>query len=454
MNLAPLAAAGLLWFGTAATAQEKQPPPPPAEGAEEESLEQRVKSLEDKLAAEEQEKAEAAKQQPVVSVGKDGFSLRSADGAFALRLRGYVQLDGRFYFDDDELPLVDTFVVRRARPIVEGTVWKIFDFRIMPDFGGTSSTLFDAYLEGRFSPAFRVRAGKFKPPLSLERLQSATDLMFVERGAASALAPRRDLGVQVGGELAGGRLEYQAGLFNGSVDDSVAENAGVDGKDVDGRIFWQPFRKPDAPPDLDLGIGLAASHGDTVGSPTATGLPTYRSTGNATIFTYRSDGTVAGTVVADARRTRLIPQAWLYRGPFGLLMEYTAERQAVRRGEDTEDIDVQGWTLNASWVATGERNSFRGVDPGRPWGSGGHGALILGARYSVLTVGDEVFPIFADPAKSIQEARVATLGLSWNLVRNVRWMIEGNLIEFDGGAAAGGDRPDEKTILTRFQVSF
>ena len=458
-----LAAASLLWLTTAVLTAQETPPAPapfqapaqaPAEGTDEESLEQRVESLERKLQVKEEEEKEAAKTKPTVSVGKDGFSLRSADGAFALRLRGYVQLDGRFYFDDEELPLVDTFVVRRARPIVEGTVWKIFDFRIMPDFGGTSSTLFDGYVEGKFNPAFRVRAGKFKPPLSLERLQSATDLMFVERGAANALAPQRDLGVQVGGELAGGKLEYQAGLFNGSVDGSIAENAGVDGKDVDARLFWRPFRNPDAPPDLDLGLGLAASHGDTVGSPGATGLPSYRSTGNATIFNYRSDATAAGTVVADGRRTRLIPQAWLYRGPFGLLMEYTVERQAVRLGADTEDIDLQGWTLNASWVATGERNSFRGVDPRRPWGSGGHGALILGARYSLLTVGDEAFPIFADPAKSIQEARVATLGLSWNLVRNVRWMIEGNLTEFDGGAAAGTDRPDEKTILTRFQVSF
>lgn len=445
-----------------AVAQNEPPAPPPEPPAAEEpspeaspeELDARLRVIERKLEIEKEKEAEAAKTRPTVSAGKDGFLLRSADGAFALRLRGYVQMDGRFYFDDDEQPFTDTFVIRRARPIVEGTVWKIFDFRVMPDFGGTSSTLFDGYVEGRFNPAFRVRAGKFKPPLSLERLQSATDLVFVERGAANALAPQRDIGVQVGGEWAGGKLEYQAGLFNGSVDGGIAENAGVDGKDVAARIFWQPFRNPDAPPVVDLGIGLAASHGDTVGSPAATGLPAYRSVGNQTIFSYRSDGTAAGTVVADGSRSRVIPQAWLYRGPFGLLIEYTRERQAVRRVDATDDIELEGLMVSASWVLTGERNSFRGVDPRRPWGSGGHGAAVVAARYSVLTIGDEAFPIFADAARSVEEAHVASLGFSWNLVRNVRWMIEGNLLEFDGGGLAGADRADEKTVLTRFQVSF
>ncbi len=199
---------------------------------------------------------------------------------------------------------------------------------------------------------------------------------------------------------------------------------------------------------------MAVSHGDTVGSPSSPGLPSYRSSGNQTFFSYRSDGTVPGTVVADGRRTRLIPQAWLYRGPFGLLVEYTAERQAVRRGEISDDIDLQGLTVNTSWVVTGERNSFRGVDPRRPWGSGGHGAVIVGARYSRLSIDDAAFPVFADPTRSAGRADLYSLVVSWNLVRNVRWMLDANLVEFEHGGAGGIDRPDEKTVLTRFQISF
>ena len=44
--------------------------------------------------------AERAKTTPVVGAGREGFAMRSADGAFQLRLRGYIQSDGRFYAGD------------------------------------------------------------------------------------------------------------------------------------------------------------------------------------------------------------------------------------------------------------------------------------------------------------------------------------------------------------------
>ena len=87
-------------------------------------------------------------------------------------------------------------------------MFRIFDFRIMPDFGGGQSLLYDGYVEGRFHPAAKLRAGKFKPPLGLERLQSAIDMVFVERAAPTLLVPNRDVGVQLGGEFAGGKLDY------------------------------------------------------------------------------------------------------------------------------------------------------------------------------------------------------------------------------------------------------
>ncbi len=91
------------------------------------------------------------------AAGRDGFSLRSADGNFQLRVRGYVQADYRGFLDDDERPATDTFILRRVRPIFEGTLYKIFDFRLMPDFGGGQTVLQDAYLEGRFSPRLMTR---------------------------------------------------------------------------------------------------------------------------------------------------------------------------------------------------------------------------------------------------------------------------------------------------------
>ena len=57
--------------------------------------------------------------------GKDGFSIKSADGKFAVRLKGLVQTDGRFFLCDSAVPVTNTFFLRRARPILEATVGQV-----------------------------------------------------------------------------------------------------------------------------------------------------------------------------------------------------------------------------------------------------------------------------------------------------------------------------------------
>ena len=61
-----------------------------------------------------------SKQQPVVTAGESGFALRSADGSYQLKLRGYVQFDGVFFLNDDPSLQTNTFTLRRVRPIFGG----------------------------------------------------------------------------------------------------------------------------------------------------------------------------------------------------------------------------------------------------------------------------------------------------------------------------------------------
>src|SRR5256885_966007 len=63
---------------------------------------------------------------------KDGFSIKSADGKFAVRLKGLVQTDGRFFLSDSAFPVTNNFFIRRARPILEATVGKYLEFRVQP----------------------------------------------------------------------------------------------------------------------------------------------------------------------------------------------------------------------------------------------------------------------------------------------------------------------------------
>ncbi|WP_410960137.1 porin, partial [Salmonella sp. SAL4434] len=80
--------------------------------------------------------------------------------------------DTRVYPGDDDNRGVDSFLLRRARPIVEATAFRIFDVRLMTDFGGGTATVLDAYFDARFGKFFNVRAGKQKPPVGQERLYS------------------------------------------------------------------------------------------------------------------------------------------------------------------------------------------------------------------------------------------------------------------------------------------
>jgi phosphate-selective porin OprO/OprP len=418
-------------------------------------LDQKVRVLERKEEIRQEQEAEKAKTATSVTSGKDGFAIKSADGAFVLKLRGYAQLDGRFFHDDDQRPAIDTFTLRRARPIFEGTVFKIFDFRVMPDFGGGQTVLFDAYLEGRFSSLFKVRAGKFKPPIGLERLQSATDIEFAERAMPTNLVPNRDLGVQIAGDVNTGVVSYAVGVFNGVVDGgNQADADNNDSKDVAARVFFQPFLVSGGPLK-NLGFGIAGSVGHQDGTVAAPALPSYRSPAQQTVFSYRSDSTAAGTAFADGRHTRIAPQGYFYSGPFGLLAEYTISKQEVRRAAAFADLEHTAWQAAASWVIAGGEASYRGVTPKHPFDPASHawGAFELAARWSKLELDDNTFPTFANPASSARSAEAWALGLNWYLNKSLKVMLDYETTKFDSGAATG-DREDENILFSRFQIAF
>src|SRR2546430_16113134 len=88
------------------------------------------------------------KDSPRLTVGQDGVRFSSADTNFVLKLGAHIQADGRFFIGD-HIPVNDTFLLRRVRPIFEGTVFKDIDYRLMLDFGAntsTASTVQDAYI--------------------------------------------------------------------------------------------------------------------------------------------------------------------------------------------------------------------------------------------------------------------------------------------------------------------
>jgi phosphate-selective porin OprO and OprP len=436
-----------------------------------EALDQKVRVLERKDELNKEVSAEKAKTVPSVSIGSSGFTLRSADTNFVLKLRGLLQVDSRTYLDDGGIKNNDTFLLRRARPIFEGTVFRDFDFLLTPEFGGTGTpSILDAYLNYRYQPGLQLRMGKFKVPVGLEQLQSDSQALFIERGYPSQLTPNRDLGVQLHGEL-GGVLNYAIGAFNGVGDNRTSSNADFDDeKAVAGRIFLHPFQKTDLAPLKGLGFGVGASFGNSEG---ANGLPNgngYVSDGVQQFFSYTTS-TVAtnANVTADGAHWRISPQAYWYYGPFGLLGEYVISSQKLRRtsgpvATPTEDFMTArntSWQIEGTWVLTGEDASYKGVTPKKnfdPHG-GGWGAFDLVARYGVLDIDDDVFAgprSFASAANSASKARSWGVGLNWYLNRNIRAAVNYFHTDFQGGETGSNLVPkqNEQVFLTRLQLSF
>jgi phosphate-selective porin OprO/OprP len=426
----------------------------PGLGARVDRLDQEIRILQRLREIAADSAAAAAKDHQLATASaKEGFSIKSADGRYSLRFRGYIQSDGRFFPSSEAIPTVDNLLIRRARPILEAAVGRYFELRLMPDFGGGSPAIFDAYWDGRFAPSFTVRAGKFKPPLGLERLQSATDMMFAERGLPTNLVPSRDIGLQIGGEISDGLFAYQIGVFNGVPDLANGGDDLSDAKDFAARVLIQPFKSGSSRP---LGVGIAASTGIERGSITSPGLPSYRTPGQQTLFRYNSSTTTpASNVYADGTRTRIAPQGYFYTGAFGILAEYVVSRNQVNRAAAIAELEHTAWQSSGSFFLTGERNGFRSPMPKRPFDlmEGGLGAIELVARYGTLSLDEASFPTYATITTSVQNARAAGVGINWHFTRAVKVSLNYERTTFTGGAATG-DREPENAVIGRFQTSF
>ncbi len=150
-----------------------------------EELSQKVLVLERKLEVQDEATKTAATTAPVVKASPRGFSIASADSKNQLKLRGVVHVDGRFFGSDDPEGLKDTWQATRVRPIVEGTLGGIYDFRITPDFGQGRTVIQDAYVTARFKPQCRSR------PASSRRRSASSASSLRATSAWSRAASRR-----------------------------------------------------------------------------------------------------------------------------------------------------------------------------------------------------------------------------------------------------------------------
>jgi len=471
-----------------------------APAPEVEKLTRKVNTLERKLEVQDEVTASTFQKLPVFEAGADGFKISSSDKKHQVRIRGSMQADGRFFIQDNSTAVNssgnnlyrqnDRFELRQARIWLEGYFFNNIYYKIMPDFAASSNILPDAYLDYAYHPAAQLLVGKFKSPISLERLQGDSDGTFLERGFPTYLASNRDVGIQVHGafakpgykaETVAGPIDtkntftYQIGVTNGSGDDGSPNNDSPDtddNKEVNGRLFAQPFQHTGYSWLEGFGLGVAGS----VGNPDKQALkaqstPLGRSKFLDYASTYTDPKNTSAKLAAptsDGATSRIYPQAYWFAGPFGAIGEYVVSSQHLAGKNATgKSVNVKqdnkAWQILASYVVTGEDNSFSGVKPIQNFNplKGTWGALQLAARYGEMDIDNDTFQI-VDPTRAASKAKAWTIGANWFLNSNALIRLDYENVSFDGGAGSGGgtakqritDRPNEQVFATRFQLAF
>jgi len=382
-----------------------------------------------------------------VVAGQDGFAIESGNGDYRLQIGLLLQPHGRFDLDDVDNTFIDTFAMRRLRPYLRGRILRRFEFYLNPDFAGSTFVVQDAYFDTILSTAFRIRAGKGKEPLGMERLYSASNLFFMERAYPTAVAPNRDLGIQVLGDIHGGVVSYIGGVMNGVADGASGDADTNDAKDLIGRLVVRPFNGRKTSPLHGLGLAVAGSTGKEQG---VAQLPTYKTTTlQQTFFTYASGA------VASGRRNRYSPQVFFFRGPFGGLLEYVRSRLPVTLNGTTAEIAANGWQAAASWVVTGEAatDAAAGIRPRAIFDpeTGHWGAFQIAARVEGLVVDQAAVDLGLAAPGSSRKAQAWTVGLNWVLTGNVKYVLNFERTIFDDNR---GTRPPENALAFRTQLYF
>lgn len=324
------------------------------------------------------------------------FYLRSADGNFILMPTGYLDAQYAVYGNQYGAP-PDSFSITRARFGFEGSYGRQLDY-VMQIETTSSPTVRDAYMDFKPDPAFKIMAGQFKVPYSLEVGTADTAIDFSNRSIISVLYPdaggaNRAPGLDIHGDPLGGELSYWLGVFNGQ---GLLASGTTNEPEIVGRLRFAPWK--DSGIDLlkDFAFGGSVEHSRSKG---LAGELSFSGAMNDNTYTFFPQFHINGNV---NRYNGFL--SWLD-GPLGVRAEYAHLQQ------DRSDIGSlatggigflsqppvvgEGYYVSAVYFLTGESDPLNAlprvkhpvIGPASPGESGtpGWGAWALKFRYAHLS---------------------------------------------------------------------
>ena len=376
------------------------------------------------------EERESSESIPLRAVFEDGFSLKSADDQFQLRIRALTQIDGKAFSPTDQDPARSGIYIPRFRIYFEGQVTDAFEYELslQRSVEGQFDVL-DANVNFVRSEQFQVRAGRALVPYSYAWYDHLEQYYITpERGLfALNFGLARQAGIFAHGKLRDQRLQYAIGATFGQLSGLADTNTTRDGV---GYLNARPFLHSDRFSRLRfLNVGGSLAVGQQVYASSLLPLRTSIQTSEndeaaqaaSSIFLEFNTG-----VVARGQRLQGALHTALYSGPYSLEAECYAGRfgAAADPASASLGIPVFGYDVTVARFLTGETVEDRkSVAPLRPVtkDGAGWGALEVFGRYSQLRLGDQVFSAgLANPNDWTNNLGITDIGLNWYMSRFVR----------------------------------
>jgi len=391
----------------------------------------------------------------------NGLYFRTPDRSFVMHLGGVLQYDATFYtggWGVQNLPggvgqFNDGVNARRLRLMLDGTWYDTFDYKLEVEFmngfspaglTGPASTATvsnspgptDAFVTIKHVPwVGNVRVGNQKEWFSLEHMESARQLMFLERShlfdfsQPSAFNNGRSPGISTFRTWANDSLFTAIGVYKNE-SDLLGFGLGDGDYAVTGRVAALPVWLPQA--QTYWHVGGAMSHRDPDGGQVRVRVRNGVRNAPFPLLNLIAD---TGTIDADSQTLFNLESAFVS-GPLTVSGEFTTNVISGARvgGADLGSLAFNGFYAQASYFLTGEHREwdpqvgfFKRVTPLRQFDPrrGSWGGWEVGARASHLNLDDG----------GVNGGRLSnvTLGLTWYWTANMRVQANYDYLYRDGG---------------------
>ena len=368
----------------------------------------------------------------------------SKDGNFTFAVNGRAQVGSQYNFINEVAPPTGNntpnewnsgATLRRARLGVEGTFFKIWDYKFEYDFsrgnGSVTAGITDAFVRLNVTKPFSLKVGSFKEPFSLEEAASNRFLTFIERHmsvnsfvdnpntyktgiGANYAVPRFQFGVAFQTEPVGPWSSASTSVNNAG-NQSRNNGSGDTSWEGIGRISGRPWMEDET---KFLHVGISAGHTDVNTQYTAAGdiatTPSAQGGGGGGMAFFAFPGTnvdrtnmlntgnlsIGNRNDPNARRIdsydRYGAEGWLVHGPFSVQGEYL-RTNINGLGYDNEHFT--GYYGFASYFLTGESKAYHvrngaanRIKPKQnfQWNGPGWGAWEVAAGYDYINLNSGV----------------------------------------------------------------